>query len=378
MAYRLCLSPGHFVIRLAGQEGSGAAPGCSRGRMRIHFYRSVTEAWGFAYHRFDMIARQAWFPVLIIILLTFASPYLVLSIVNGELVTIASLPFNKAVEAISKNQELLWSQHLIKMVLFNLLAYVLVTLLYASFFVPLLQYTARGIMPSHRSVNLAVGPRHFKFLLASFLTVGGILLILWSPMLLATHFIDQYVAEAVGRQYANFPDPNSLHTIEIVAATQNTAGFDVLKGVLWLAAAIAVVYFTVRFFPVPFFAGVREKADGYNSLKAGWQATRGWNTARLAAVLLVLWLAMMLITYILNIYIMPMTLQALRAMYMLVTESLGVMGMLGRDLNWILDLLNWIWVVIKVLVNMAMIFLTFGLVAGLAGSLFRQAGIGAN
>ena len=345
------------------------------GRMRINFYRSVTDAWGFAVHRFSLISRLAWFPVLLIILMSLLLPYVLLTVLNGRLITIADVALAEAAGAIAKNQALLWQQHFATMLTLNVVSYVFSTLMYASFLVPLIRYTARGIEPSHRSVVLHIGPRHFKFLGATLLTVGSIFLLLWMPVVISTVFIDSYVAEAMNTQYAVFPDSDSLHSVEIVSGLENPLGFAVLKGVLRTVAFVAVLYFSLRFFVVPFFAGAREKGDSYNSIKASWALTRGWNAAKLACGLLVLGIAIFIVTYLLNVYVLPLTATALNTMYQLVFSSTDVMGTMGQDWQWILDLIEWIWVVIRIVLNLAFLCFVFGIIAGLGGSLVRQSGL---
>ncbi|MBD0427578.1 hypothetical protein [Aquisalinus flavus] len=343
--------------------------------MRINFYRSVTDAWGFAVHRFSLIARLAWFPVLLIIMMSLLLPYVLLTILNGQVVTITDISLADAATAIAKNQALLWEQHFGTMLALNVLSYVFSTLMYASFLVPLIRYTARGIEPSHRSVVLHIGPRHFKFLGATLLTVGSIFLLLWMPVMISTFFIDSHVADAMNTKYAVFPDADSLHSVEIVSGLESALGFALLKGVLRIVAVVSVLYFSLRFFAVPFFAGVREKGDSYHSIKASWALTRSWNAAKLACGLLVLGIAILIVTYLLNVYVLTLTATALQTMYALAFSSTGVMGTLGQDMAWVLDLIEWIWVVIRVVLNLTFLCFVFGIIAGLGGSLVRQSGL---
>ncbi|NHK27479.1 hypothetical protein FF098_006140 [Parvularcula flava] len=343
--------------------------------MRINFYRSVTDAWGFAIHRFSLISRLAWFPILLIILMSLLMPYVLLTILNGRVITITDISLADAAAGIAKQQALLWQQHFSTMLALQIVSYVFTTLMYASFLVPLLRYSARGIEPSHRSVVLHIGPRHFKFLGATLLTIGSIFLLLWMPVAVSIFFIDSYVAEALNTKYAVFPDADSLHSIQIVSGLESGFGFAVLKGILQVIAIVAVLYFSLRFFAVPFFAGVREKSDSYNSIKASWMLTRSWNAAKLACGLMVLGIAIFIVTYILNVYVLPLTATALRAMYSLVFSSNGLMGTMGQDWQWILDLIEWIWVVIRIVLNLAFLCFVFGIIAGLGGSLVRQSGL---
>jgi len=343
--------------------------------MRINFYRSVTDAWGFAIHRFSLISRLAWFPILLIILMSLLMPYVLLTILNGRVITITDISLAEAATGIAKQQVLLWQQHFPTMLSLNIISYVFSTLMYASFLVPLIQYTARGIEPSHRSVVLHLGPRHFKFLGATLLTIGSIALLLWMPVFVSIFFIDGYVAEALNTQYAVFPDGSSLHTIEIVNGLDHGWFFATLRGILQILALVSILYFSLRFFAVPFFAGVREKSDSYNSIKASWQLTRSWNAAKIACGLLVLGIVTFIISILLNVYVLPLTATALTAMYSLAFSSTGVMGSMGQEMQWVLDLLEWLWVVIRVVLNLGFLCFVFGIIAGFGGSLVRQSGL---
>lgn len=342
--------------------------------MRFSFYRTVTETLGFAIRRYDTVARVGWFPLFLLLLFSLALPFLFLSIINGKAVTLEMIAHGDAVAGIAKNAAVLWQQHGPVLIAFEAINYVVTTLMYASFFVPLLQLAARGTEPSHRSVVLHIGPRHFKFLFATLATLVVMLLLFYAPLYVSLLFIENYVAEAMAAQYASFPDETSLHTIEIVSGMSNLWAWSTLTWVLVTVFGVAFGYFGLRFLPLPFFAAVREKGDAYRSVPAAWRFTRGFVVLKMLLSVVVLALLFIITTLVLNFYVLPMFLDALNAMFMLAMQTDDVMSMLGRGTGWIGELLAWLWTVIRIVANMLWIFFLTGLIAGFGGSVLRQSG----
>ena len=340
--------------------------------MNMPFLPVIRESLGFAAHKYDTIARLAWFPVLLILLFGMMFPYLQMSILSDQLVTIQEMPLGKAKAIIAKNEAYLWQNDPGKMIGLAALAYIFITIASASFLVPLMQLAARGENVTHRSLSLAFGPRHWKFVWFSLLTIFGIGMITVLPLTATSYYVTQYVADAMATQYAVFPDSDSLHTITVESALADRAPFDRFLVALGSLFGLAMVYFSIRMFAAPVFGAVREKSDGYNSFGASWRLTKGWNAFWVALIALLLVGSTVIVSMVINAYALPLMLNTLMAIWVVLRGVAGLEPGSGISSAEILDILAWIWVVVRTIAHMLWMFFVIGIIAGLGGALFRQ------
>ena len=338
--------------------------------MGISFYKSVTESLGFSVHHYDTAFRLAWLPLLLSVLASMVAPYLLLSLATGEVITIEDYPLDTIGQALMGagiGQGTL--------VVANICLALFVTIMYTAFFVPLIRYAGRGVVPGHHSASIHFGGRHLKFLVSTVATIGVIGMVLYAPLLLSVYFIRSYVSQAMQRQVAVFPDEDSLHRVDVQAGLENPWVWSVFNWIIVCVFVVAILYFSLRLFVVPFFAAVREKSDTYNSVRASWRLTRSWNAAKLALAILVLWLFTVIVSIIMNVYVAGLLQSAMMAMYAFADQTASMAETLGGDHQPVLDFLTWTWAVTSILANMAYLIFFYGLIAGLGGSLVRQSGV---
>ncbi|MEL6362989.1 MAG: hypothetical protein AAFR21_18125, partial [Pseudomonadota bacterium] len=85
----------------------------------------------------------------------------------------------------------------------------------ASFLAPLIRYAGLGEKPRPGVVRLAFGPDQVRMVFASVASGLFVPLLIIMPIGLAVILISQHVEMALAAVLASFPDPNSLHTIEL-------------------------------------------------------------------------------------------------------------------------------------------------------------------
>ena len=340
--------------------------------MNLDILPVIRESMGFASRQFETVARVSWFPLLLVLLFLIMFPYLQLTVLSGGPVTLNDTSLAEARKLLEKNQADLWQNRTGIMIALAALSYIVITVLYTSFIVPLLRLAARGEPVSHRSLSLSFGPRHLKFIGVSLLTIFGVSIVTLLPLGLVTNFINGYVDQAMQTQYAVFPDSDSLHTIKLENKLGDAAPFTNFTTSLAGVVTLILLYLSIRLFALPVFATVREKGDGYNSFGASWQLTKGWNTFWVALAAMVLAGTIYVVTIALNVFALPMIRMTLQAIYDLLAGVAGLAPDAAAEDPVLLAFLRWAWVVVNMIANMIWVFFLTGTVAGLGGALYRR------
>jgi hypothetical protein len=185
----------------------------------------------FGLMRMETILRVAWLPLTLLLVLDMATVFTILSIAVGRFVSFADVAsYGEAQQALSA----LWSTAymnngaLTVQVLLGSVALQLI--LISSFMAPLIRYAGLGERPTAGALRLAFGPDQARFIVAylfSFLLLPAALL---APMAVTAFQVINFLSEVMSHYYASFPDSTSLHTYEIISASDRLAE----QGRLWI------------------------------------------------------------------------------------------------------------------------------------------------
>lgn len=201
--------------------------------MELRVFPVVGAALNFGLRRMETIMRVAWLPVVLLLVFNMASAFAILSIANDRFVTFADLA-----QGVSYNRVVMASQAALAKGLIAMsgpiwIVYALTTaidmILVASFMAPLVRLSGLGEHPSPGIMKLAFGPDQLRYILASIVGFLATVVFVYGPVGAAAYWVIKYIVEALSQTYVSFPNPESLHTIELVSAA------DVLekRGSLW-------------------------------------------------------------------------------------------------------------------------------------------------
>ncbi|MEM9170415.1 MAG: hypothetical protein AAGC56_12270 [Pseudomonadota bacterium] len=186
--------------------------------MRLRIFPTVAEALHFGAGRMETIMRVAWLPVVGLLLVNMTTSFAHLSLAAGKLVTFGDLvPNLAALESYAAQAERInWAQRPQAAMIVAGAGLLAQIVLIASFMAPLIRFAGLGERPAPGVVRAPFGADQARLVLgfaASALAVGVLVL---APMHFTTTYTVEYVSTAFGRVFANFPDNDSLHTIELV------------------------------------------------------------------------------------------------------------------------------------------------------------------
>ncbi len=337
--------------------------------MKLAIYNTITEALGFAWHKYDTAARLAWVPLMLFFVLSIAEVYLYLSLATGDVVTIFGTSYlealglvREAVAAVAESNPLLPS-------VLTIFKFILFVVIISSFLVPMIRYAARNTPPSGGSFHFSFTWRQLRFIGAQALVFLGVAVLTYVPMQMSLYFIDSYVENVTNNPFAVFPDTESLHTIEL--QERNPLMANLFGTALAIMFPIFMIYLSLRLFGLPIFTAVREKGETYNSFDLSFKITKGWNTLRLLLILIVIAILTYIVSFVLNAVIVPMITAAINAIYQFVQS---VSGLLPADEKATDNIgsFYFLYVIIVYILNMGYLIFVYGLYAGLGGSLFRH------
>ncbi|WP_306250022.1 hypothetical protein [Parvularcula sp. IMCC14364] len=333
--------------------------------MKLSIYGTITDALGFAWHKYETALRLAWFPLLLLFFLPILFVYLYATLTSGGLVTPFGTSYFDAIGLITDNADRLSMRTYWTVEFFR---FVFTLILQTSYLIPLFRFAARDVMPPEGSVYLRFGWRHLKYIVLQVLVGLGIALLTYLPLFISLMLSTAALMGIEGEVFAVFPNPDSLHTIE----TETVVPWfvNVIPLALIGLFLIALIYFSLRLYAVPIFGAVREKGDGYNSLMLSLKISSGWNVLRLLAINIVLLLLMLALLIAVQFVIVPLVAIVLSLIFTFI-QSAGnlVPSEAASDPSGGQDLI--LAFVLHVLLMFYMVF-TQALNAGFAGSLFRQ------
>lgn len=213
--------------------------------MKVKIISAVGEALNFGARRMETIMRVAWLPVVLLLVLNMGAAFMAISIASNRVITfkhaiasnasydqVANQAIGQILAALQAFSTPMWA-FVMAMLVVNLI-------LISSFMVPLIRYAGLGEKPAPGTIRIPFGADQIRFLVAGFLSFLLLAIFICAPIGVASYSIVDHVSEALSASYASFPDPNSLHTIELVRGeeklTADGAIWKFLYG-YWIAAA---------------------------------------------------------------------------------------------------------------------------------------------
>jgi hypothetical protein len=210
--------------------------------MPLNVFSIAGEALNFGWRRFETILRVGWLPLSLILVFNMASVFLLLSLAYGEAISFTdvarsgarwpemiALARAKAAESAGTGPALALQ-----------FGTVLVTaVLVASFMAPLVRYAGLGERPGPGLVRAPFGPDQIRFLAAGALASVVFAAVVYAPVQIVTLSVLDFMSKAMTTPYASFPDPDSLHTAQIVMGTERFGVRLVYGWQVWGAAALA-------------------------------------------------------------------------------------------------------------------------------------------
>ncbi len=192
--------------------------------MGLRTFSVMGEALNFGGRRMETIARVAWLPLVLSMLATMAAVFAMLSVIAGQLITFSEVPsflnaqtlaVSRAATGFERDPGAMWA--------ITIASVVAQTLLTASFMAPLIRYAGLGEKPAPGFIRAPFGPDQLRYVVSSLFGLLFVGVMVFGPLAAASFYTLKYVAEALSQTLATFPDPQSLHTIEIVKASDEIA-----------------------------------------------------------------------------------------------------------------------------------------------------------
>ncbi|PQA87530.1 hypothetical protein [Hyphococcus luteus] len=222
--------------------------------MGLRIFSVVGESLHFGGRRMETIARVAWLPVLLSMIASMAAVFAMASVIAGQVITFADIPsFASAQQQVGRyaargfqnNPGAMWT-----ITLASLLAQGILT---ASIIAPLIRYAGLGEKPAPGIVHAPFGDGELRFLAASLFSLLFVAVLVFGPVALTTFYTLKYIAAALSQTMASFPNPESLHTIEITTvgdAVAESGQSWIYNRIIPLAAAapLAILFWLFLFF----------------------------------------------------------------------------------------------------------------------------------
>lgn len=221
--------------------------------MGLRIFSVVGEALNFGFRRMETIARVAWLPVILLMIVNMVTVFAYLSVIAERLITFTDLSnytvaqqtfMRLAATGFSKSPQEMW--------LITGVNLTLSWILISSYMAPLIRYAGLGEKPAPGAVRAPFGADQLRYIGSSILSFLFVAVLVFGPIAGATYYVMKYIADALSQTIATFPDPSSLHTIEVTTLAQQLAGqgssfiYDnaiPLAGVAPLAALLWVIIF---------------------------------------------------------------------------------------------------------------------------------------
>lgn len=199
--------------------------------MALGVFSVTGEALNFGGRRMETIMRVAWLPVALLLIVNMATVFAYLSVIAGKLMTFADVSsFQRAQWLLIANSERGWLQAPRAMTAITGINLALQAILIASFMAPLIRCAGLGEKPRPGVVRLAFGPDQLRYIVAGAFSFLFVVVLILAPILLTSFFVLQYIFDALSETMAHFPDPDSLHTIELTTAAESLAS----RGRAWI------------------------------------------------------------------------------------------------------------------------------------------------
>ncbi len=203
--------------------------------MALGSFSVVGEALNFSWRRFETVLRVSLAPLVLLLVFNMAATFGYLSVANGRIITFADVAnagaswaqvaklASTAAQAGLVGQSIpIWTIYAAS-ILINVI-------IVSSFMAPLIRYAGLGEKPAPGLLRLAFGPDQLRFLFAGLFSFVLTSIVVYAPIGAATFIIIGLISTAVKIPYAHFPDPGSLHTVDLVSGSQALA----MRGTYWI------------------------------------------------------------------------------------------------------------------------------------------------
>ncbi|MFQ5563297.1 MAG: hypothetical protein ACE5FO_06990 [Parvularculaceae bacterium] len=214
--------------------------------MKLPVFSVAGEALNFGARSMETIMRVAWLPVVLLLVLEMATIYAYLSVIAGQVITFEHVPsFTRAQQLLQQYGARGWANNPSAMWTITIGYWVLLVILLSSFVAPLIRLAGLGERPAPGVARLPFGLDQIRLIIAGLFSVVTTGLLSYAPLWAVGRYVGKYIDEAVSKTFVSFPDPDSLHQIELVS------GRDVLteSGQIWIydygAPWIAAIPFAV-------------------------------------------------------------------------------------------------------------------------------------
>lgn len=222
--------------------------------MGLRIFSVMGEALHFGGRRMETIARISWLPLLLSMLATMAAVFAMLSVIAGQRISFSEVPTFLGAQSLAVQHAATGFQNdPAAMWTITIASVIAQTLLTASFMAPLIRYAGLGEKPAPGFIRAPFGPDQFRFVLSSMVGLLFVGVLVFGPLAAASFYTLKYVAEAMAQTLAVFPNPESLHTIEITKASDQIAA----AGRAWIynraiplsgALPAALLFWAILFF----------------------------------------------------------------------------------------------------------------------------------
>ncbi len=189
--------------------------------MTLRMFSIIGESLNFGGRRLELIARVAWLPVLLLLIVDMATTFAYLSVIAGKTITFADVnTMLQAKQYFARYAQQGWATAPAKMAVIAAINVGLSIILLSSFMAPLIRYAGLGERPGPGLFRMPFGADQVRFIIAGLASALFVFVIAILPAAGAGFYVMKYIVAAMSQTMASFPDPESLHTIEIVTSGQ--------------------------------------------------------------------------------------------------------------------------------------------------------------
>ncbi|MBI1366556.1 MAG: hypothetical protein GC153_11455 [Alphaproteobacteria bacterium] len=206
--------------------------------MGLRVFSVVGEALNFGARRMPTIMRVAWLPVILLLIVDMATAFGLLWAVLDRPISFSDahtwIAVQRAVQKILGQILALFVTQgplAISADIYGVLgaSFIVQFILVASFMTPLIRYAGLRELPAPGVLKLDFGANQIRYMFAGLVSILVMATVVIGPVGATAFYALKYISAALSQTYASFPDPESLHTIEIVSAQQALAK----SGGLW-------------------------------------------------------------------------------------------------------------------------------------------------
>lgn len=222
--------------------------------MGLRIFPVVGAALHFGGRRMETTARIAWLPLLLSMIASMAAVFAMVSVIAGRVMTFEDIPtYLGAYQSAMRNASRGFASNPGAMWTISIASLIAQTMLTASFLAPLIRYAGLGEKPAPGFIRAPFGPDQMRFVVSGLFSFLFVAVLVFAPIAATSYYTLKYVVAALTQTMAVFPDPNSLHTIELTTTGERIAA----EGRAWIydralplagAAPLALAFWALLFF----------------------------------------------------------------------------------------------------------------------------------